>query len=98
MRGTETIGGETKPVKVIQFNSSAGVGTSIPAYSSADFDMGSTPFGTPISYVGRYGGHPRGIVTNTWTSGGTVHATVLNPTNAAITLNGNIAVVEFYTE
>ena len=82
--------------RVIQINSAAGQGTSVAAYSSVDINTGIAPYGTPITYIGRYGGHPRGIVTNVWTSGGTVNATVFNPTNAAITL-ANIAIVEFYT-
>lgn len=82
--------------RVIQINSAAGQGTSVAAYSSVDINTGIAPYGTPITYIGRYGGHPRGIVTNVWTSGGTVNATVFNPTNAAITLGANIAIVEFY--
>ena len=82
--------------RVIQINSAAGQGTSVAAYSSVDINTGIAPYGTPITYIGRYGGHPRGIVTNVWTSGGTVNATVFNPTNAAITI-ANIAIVEFYT-
>ena len=77
--------------------SAAGSGTEVAAYSSVDIDTGRAPEGTTITFAGRYGGHPRAVITNIWIAGGTIRFTSFNPTNASITL-GSCTILEFFTK
>lgn len=89
MKGNKTFGVSVKDV------TASASGTTVAAYSSVDIDTGVAPEASAKAYVGRYGGNPKAVITNIWTSGGTIHLTSFNPTNAAISL-GYVTVVEFY--